>query len=86
MIINNSLVLPVLGLFILACLIYANSRLVNETIEWMEKEERLSKEKKYLKYGLLVIVRTVCMVLFINTSKQVSDAIKAWRENGKITF
>ncbi len=86
MIINNSYILPVLGLFVLAVLVYANTRLVKETIEWMEKEESLLKQRQLLKYGLLVIVRTACLLLFINTSRQVSDAIKAWRENGKITF
>jgi hypothetical protein len=83
---NSRAFLVMLGLSFLVALVFANTRLVNETIAWLEKEESLYKSKKYLKYGILVVVRWMCMILFFTTGKDIYNTIKTWRENGKITF
>jgi hypothetical protein len=75
-----------LGLSILVALVYANSRLVNETITWMEKEDELLGRKSYIKYYLLLSVRLLCMTLFFTSGKEIENTIKCWRENGKIVF
>jgi hypothetical protein len=85
-IIDSVYFLPMLGLSFMVALVYANSRLVDETIAWMEKEEQLLVRKSYIKYYFLLAVRSLCMAVFFTSAKEISDTIKCWRDNGKIVF
>jgi hypothetical protein len=85
-IINSSYFWPMVGLSILVALIWANSRLANETIAWMQKEDELLERKSYIKYYTLMAVRLLCVFVFFTSGKEIDNTIKCWRENGKIVF
>ena len=86
MIINSSYFWPMVGLSILVAFVWANTRLANETIAWMQKEEELLTRKSYIKYYILLGTRLICMTVFFTSGKEIEETIKCWRENGKIVF